>query len=82
METAIDPFNIQYDFGIDGATEEAARFAEVWDGPVIIATLMRRDGDDWLVDHVDTDYVEPDHMADTYNTVAEFVTFIHEELNA
>ena len=80
--TVSDTFTIQYDFGIEEATEETARFAEVWDGPIIIATLMRKGGDEWLIDHVDTDYVESDHIADDYATVAEFVAFIHEELNA
>lgn len=79
--TVSDTFTTQYDFGIEGATEETARFAEVWDGPIMVANLIRK-GDEWLVDHVDTDYVEPHHIADSYNTVAEFVAFIHEELNA
>lgn len=81
MHTVSDTFTIQYDFGIEGATEETARFAEVWDGPIQVANLIRK-GDDWLVDHVDTDYVEPHHIAESYSTVAEFVTFIHAELES
>lgn len=76
-----DTFTIQYDFGIEGVTEANARFAEVWDGPIKVADLFRV-GDEWNIEHVDTDYVEPHHMADSYATVGEFVAFLHEELNA
>ena len=80
--TVFEAFTIEFDFGLNGATEENARFAEVWDGPVIIATLMRKGGDMWTVDHVDTDYVEPHHMEDAYPTIGEFIAFLDSEVNA
>lgn len=79
--TVSDTFTTQYNFGVEGVTEANAQFAEVWDGPIMVAMLLRK-GDEWIVNHVDTDYVEPHHMADGYATVGEFVAFIHEELNA
>jgi len=81
METAIDPFNVQFDFGTEGVTEDNARYAEVWDGPIQVAILMRVD-DEWVPEHVDTDYVEPHHMSDSYSTVGEFISFVHLELDA
>lgn len=77
MTVAIDPFNIQFDFGVEGATEDTARYAEVWDGPIQVAILMRI-GDEWVVDHFDTDYAELHGTPNGWETVVSFVNFLNE----
>lgn len=81
MTIAIDPFNIQFDFGVAGATEENARYAEVWDGPIQVASLMRI-GDEWVIDHFDTDYAELSDAPNGWETVEAFVNFLNTDGDA
>lgn len=81
MNTIDDTFTIQFDFGRPDAEESNSRFAEIWDGPIRVATLLRRD-DVWIVDDVDTDYVEPNHIDHEHDSVFDVVRIIHEGLDA
>lgn len=82
MNTIDDTFTVQFDFGRVDAEEESSRFAEIWDGPILVSTLLRGAGDKWIVDHVDTDYVEPNHIDHEHESVFDVVRIIHEGLDA
>jgi hypothetical protein len=80
MNTVSDTFVVQFEFGADWATEKNSNFAEVWDGPVMVANLIRT-GDEWVINDVESGY-DFHNAPESFATVAEFVAFIHEELNA
>ena len=75
----METFGIQYEMGQPGVSEDNARFAQIWDGPVLVASLIRS-GDRWIVDNIDPDYVGVDFNAGELETVSEVVKMIDQAL--
>ncbi len=80
MVITTDPFTVQFDFGKDGVAEDTANFAEVWDGPVMVANLFRT-GDEWVVNDIESGY-DFHNAPESFATVDDFVGYLHAELNA
>lgn len=75
-----DTFTIQFEFGAEWASEKNANFAEVWDGPVMVANLIRT-GEEWIVNDIESGY-DFHNTPESFATVDDFVGYLHEELNA
>lgn len=80
MHTVSDIFTVQFEFGADWATEKNSNFAEVWDGPVMVANLFRT-GDEWVVNDIELGY-DFHNAPESFATVDDFVGYLHAELNA
>lgn len=75
----METFGIQYEMGQDGMGESNSMFAQIWDGPIQVISLIRR-GDGWIVEQYDIDYVTPESIEGEWSTVADVVNVINEEL--
>lgn len=80
MHTVSDTFTVQFEFGADWATESNSNFAEVWDGPVMVANLIRT-ADEWVINDIESGY-DFHNAPESFATVDDFVGYLHAELNA
>lgn len=80
LETVNDTFNVLFEFGAEWASEKNANFAEVWDGPIMVANLIRT-GEEWVINDIESGYDFP-NAPEGFETVDDFVGYLHAELNA
>jgi len=77
----MEAFGVQYEMGQPGVGESNARFAQIWDGPIQVASLIRS-GDDWIVADADSDYVDPDSVDGEWDSITEIVKAIESALES